>query len=128
PQDIPFGKSLFHEHCAVCHGTDATGGHGPSLVRANLDHGDSDFALYLVVRDGVPGTAMVPTGLTAPERWRVIGYLRTLQHRSAADDTSTAAPIDVSAADLDAAGAKQNEWLTYSGSLLGWRYSHATGL
>jgi alcohol dehydrogenase (cytochrome c) len=126
-EDHKIGARVFIGHCAACHGTDATGGHGPSLIRVTYDHGDSDFAVYRVVRDGVASTAMVPTGLTAVQRWQVIGYIRTLQHRavqSAAVGTHVQ-PINISAADLEAAGTRADQWITYAGSLKGWRYSIA---
>jgi hypothetical protein len=49
------------------------------IVGVLTTHGDSDLAMYKVLRDGVPGTAMVSPGLSFVERWQVIGSLQTLQ-------------------------------------------------
>ena len=50
--DINAGAHTFRENCAVCHGGEGTGGHGPALNRSGLKHGDSDLAIYKVLRDG----------------------------------------------------------------------------
>lgn len=125
PEDIAAGARVFREQCAGCHGNDAAGGHAPSLVRESYDHGDSVFAIYRILRDGLPNTAMQKRPITGTQRWQVISYLRSLQH-AAASQASSEPPvpvIDVTAEDLRAAGTKTDEWLTYSGSLKGWRYT-----
>ena len=38
------------------------GAPGPSLARFGYKQGDSDLAVYRVLRDGIPGTAMVANG------------------------------------------------------------------
>jgi alcohol dehydrogenase (cytochrome c) len=128
PEDINSASAIFRTRCSVCHGSDAKGGRGPSLVRFNYQHGDSDFAIYSVLRDGVPGTAMVPTGLAAVQRWQMVGYLRHLQEQGQAQSPSPSQPqthVLVNDGDLTTAGDNQNSWLTYSGSYAGWRYSRA---
>jgi alcohol dehydrogenase (cytochrome c) len=127
-EDLRTGEAIFKTRCAPCHGIDATGGHGPSLIRSSYSHGDSDLSIYRVLRDGIPGTAMIATDLHSVERWQVLGYLRKLQRaanggRQAA--TSLITQIRVDRNQLTAAGTKSDEWLTYSGSYNGWRYSSA---
>ena len=78
------GARIFRENCAVCHGGEGTGGHGPALNHSGLKHGDSDLAIYKVVRDGVPDTPMVPVPLDFTERWQVVGYVRALQLKNVA--------------------------------------------
>jgi len=57
--DLRAGGSFFRERCTACHGIDGAGGPGaPSLKRLEYKHGDSDLAIYQVIRDGVRGTAM----------------------------------------------------------------------
>jgi alcohol dehydrogenase (cytochrome c) len=122
--DHQTGARLFREHCAACHGSDGSGGHGPPLDRPGFESGDSDLAIYRVLRDGIPGTPMVSAPLSLPERWKVVGYVRSLQLRSSdrvAQETSLG--IRVSSEQLLAAGSKSDEWLTYSGSLDGRRYT-----
>jgi len=128
--DLSAGARIFRENCAVCHGGEGTGGHGPALNHSGLKHGDSDLAIYRVVRDGVPDTAMVPVPLGFTERWQVVAYVRALQLHNLAGAENEAAPlnIQVGAEQVLAAGSKTDEWLTYSGSLDGRRYSPLTEL
>lgn len=126
-RDHQVGAGIFRQRCAGCHGNGGTGGHAPRLNRPRLSHGDSDFAIYKIVRDGIPQTGMAALPMSVQERWQVVGYLRTLQRDSGGSDTeeseSQPADIQVSWDQLKAAGTKPDEWLSYSGSLNGWRYT-----
>lgn len=128
--DFSAGERIFRERCALCHGGEGTGGHGPALNRSGLKHGDSDLAIYKVLRDGVPNTPMVPVPLGFAEHWQVVGYVRALQLQNSGRSKNEAAALDirVSAEQVLEAGSKTDEWLTYSGSLDGRRYSHLTEL
>jgi alcohol dehydrogenase (cytochrome c) len=121
-EDREAGSRIFNQRCARCHGLDAKGSLGPSLARSGYKYGDSDLAIYKVLRDGIPGTAMISPDLSFVQRWQVIGYLRALQFHSD-DDQQPLLNVQVSSEQITAAGASPGEWLTYSGSLDGWRYS-----
>jgi alcohol dehydrogenase (cytochrome c) len=123
------GARIFHERCAGCHGNDGSGGSiGPSLTRSAYNHGDSDLAIYQVVRSGVPGTAMPRSGLPLPELLRVIAYVKTLPAHLTEDPETPRPVINVGSERLRAAGKNKNtdEWLTYSGSYNGRRHSPLT--
>ena len=122
------GTQLFRERCAVCHGNNGTGGHAPTLNRSRLDHGDSDFTIYKIVRDGIPRTGMAAIAMSPLERWQIVGYLRTLRLAASRQNTEQLAPIDirVSREQIRTAGSRPDEWLTYSGSLDGRRYTPLT--
>jgi alcohol dehydrogenase (cytochrome c) len=123
-QDREAGGHMFRERCAVCHGPDGRGSLGPSLARFGYKHGDSDLAVYRVLTDGIVGTAMVSTDLSFAARWQVIGYLRSLQLQSGTgDDEPRPLNIQVSSEQIRRADDSPGEWLSYSGSLSGWRYS-----
>lgn len=120
------GARIFRESCTGCHGSDGSGGpHGPSLTRSHFKHGDSDLAIYKVLRDGVPGTAMPSVGLSVRERLLLTADVKMLQaHMSYEDEAETSRPpIQVSNERLLAAGTKPDEWLMYSGSYNGWRHT-----
>jgi alcohol dehydrogenase (cytochrome c) len=121
-QDRQAGSQLFNFRCARCHGIDGRGSLGPSLVRFGYKHGDSDLAIYRVLTDGIAGTAMISPDLSFVQRWQVIAYLRTLQFHP---DNDSLPPLNVRASSdqIRNAGNSPGEWLTYSGSLNGWRYS-----
>jgi alcohol dehydrogenase (cytochrome c) len=122
--DYRAGERIFREHCTGCHGSGGSGGHAAPLNRSGLKHGDTDLAIYRALRDGVPGTMAAPA-LSVQERWQVVGYVRTLQLHSSGWDTEETTPLDirVSSEQILAAGNKSDEWLTYSGSLDGRRYT-----
>jgi alcohol dehydrogenase (cytochrome c) len=124
--DHQAGAHIFEQRCAVCHGKEGTGtGHGPPLNRSRLNHGSSDLAIYKVLREGIPGTAMVSADLSLSERWQVVGYVKTLVvHRGDQDaDDTPRRHIHVSDERLHSAGSRTDEWLTYSGALDGRRYT-----
>jgi alcohol dehydrogenase (cytochrome c) len=122
--DRRVGARIFHERCAECHGNDGSGGSvGPSLTRSGYNHGDSDLAVYQVLRDGVPGTAMPPAGLSPSEILRVTAYVKTLQAHLPEDQEPSRPAVHVSSERLQAAGKNTDEWLTYSGSFDGQRYT-----
>jgi alcohol dehydrogenase (cytochrome c) len=125
-EDRSAGARIFRERCTVCHGIDGSGGTvGPSLTRPQYKHGDSDLAIYQVLRDGISGTAMPRAGLPPRELLQVMAYVKMLQTHSSTDH-EPAAPrlaIHVSSERLRAAGTNPDEWLMYSGSYNGWRHA-----
>jgi alcohol dehydrogenase (cytochrome c) len=127
-EDLEAGQRIFRVHCVVCHGADATGSHAPPLNRPGFKNGDSDLRIYEVLRDGVRNTDMVPANLSFVERWQVIGYVRDLQLHFADRDSVKSQPNipKVTSKQIEAYESKSGEWLTYSGSLSGWRYTPLT--
>jgi alcohol dehydrogenase (cytochrome c) len=124
--DRKTGARIFRERCGGCHAIDGSGGpFAPSLTRSQYNRGDSDLAVYKVLRDGIPGTAMQGASLTLLERLQVTSHLRTLQNQLSEDLKPEASrlAIQVSNERLLAAGTNPDEWLMYSGSYNGWRHT-----
>jgi alcohol dehydrogenase (cytochrome c) len=120
------GGRIFRERCSGCHGVQGSGGQvAPSLTRSEYDHGDSDLAIYQILRDGIPGTAMPSAGLPLRELLQVTAYVKMLQARSSENEKPEAPrlAIQVTSDRLQNAGATTDEWLTYSGSYNGWRHT-----
>ena len=128
-RDVASGAALFLNHCSSCHGPDGAGSQiAPALVGREFKHGDSDWAVYRTVRDGVPTTAMpATTQLTESERWQVISFVRSLgavNGNKVADPS--AHPLHDVTASYETIAAKSQpdaDWLTYSGSYSGTRHS-----
>src|SRR5690606_1904341 len=101
------------------------GGTGaPNLAEAAFKHGASDWALFNVIRRGVPGTAM--TGVEMPDRdtWQVVAYVRSLrQETAAAGAEGPAVEIEPVTYEAIRAGTETGQCLTYSGSYDGHRFS-----
>jgi len=131
PQDVAAGAALFRSNCAACHGADAKGRElAPALIGRNLDHGDSDWALYRTIRGGIPGTVMPPHSWEATRIWQTVSYLRSLQaptrDAGAARPLVLAASASVAFDELAAVDEPAEDWLTYSGSYSGGRHSKLT--
>ena len=124
-EDYQAGAGIYGRQCAMCHGIEAVGSNGPALNRSGLKHGDSDLAIYKVLRDGIPDTAMPSSGISPIERWQVVGYLKSLMIHGTGRDVAEKfhLKINVSSEQILSAGSKSDEWLTYSGSLDGRRYT-----
>ena len=125
-EDRSAGARIFRERCTGCHGDDGSGGPvGPSLTRPQYKHGDSDLAIYQVLKNGISGTAMPKAGLPVRELLQVTAHLRMLQAHSSEDNRPKARrlAIHVDSERLRAAGSKPDEWLMYSGSYNGWRHT-----
>jgi putative heme-binding domain-containing protein len=76
--DIEYGASLFASRCVACHGE-----RGDLIPTANLRSGrfrnaSSDRELNGVIRNGIPGTAMVATGYSESELAALVAYLRNM--------------------------------------------------
>ena len=125
-EDRKEGASIFRERCAACHGSNGSGGpHAPSLTRSAYSHGDSDLAIYKILRDGIPGTSMPSAGLPLRQRLQVTAHVKMLQ-ANVGNARSVETPhlsIRVSSERLRSAGTEPDEWLMYSGSYNGWRYA-----
>ena len=83
--ELAAGKRIFDAQCAWCHGTDGTGGAGPSLQRPDLRHASTDADLASIVRNGIAGTEMpgFQWSLTDTMTWRTAAYVRSLGRRPA---------------------------------------------
>lgn len=80
PHAIELGRSRFQQSCAPCHGKDASGGRGPSLLTGKFASGDRDYDLYRTIFSGVGGTEMRGFGsyLGQVNVWRLVAYIRSL--------------------------------------------------
>src|SRR5262245_15334443 len=79
-EDRKEGARIFGERCGACHGHDGSGGpHAPSLTRSAYNHGDSDLAIYKLLRDGNPGTSMPSAELPLRQLLQVTAHVKTLQ-------------------------------------------------
>lgn len=83
------GSTIFAANCAVCHGVNADGngqrreGMNPPPTNLRLPPW-SDRAnaarTYLVIRDGVPGTAMPSWHVLGDDRiWQLVAYIASLE-------------------------------------------------
>lgn len=78
--DVERGARLFRNNCGVCHGPAGAGGRSANLAQPKLRRAPDDRSLFLVIRQGIPGTEMPPGWwiLNDHEIWQVAAYVRSL--------------------------------------------------
>ncbi len=124
--DDSAGGTEFARRCATCHGPEGRGATGPDLTGPTLTHGDSDWALYRVIKDGVPGSAMPGHDIGDRPLWQLITHLRSLRPQVAVERSDVETAWDVSPVTperLVAAASDSGNWLMYHGSYDGQRHS-----
>jgi len=132
PGDIAAGAALFREECASCHSPDGSGGPGaPALFGREFRNGDTEWAVYRTIRNGVPGTAMAPHPLRRADLWRLVAFIRSLgvpadSLAAQAEKNSKLQQVNVSYTDLVAAEEPGDDWLTYGGAYGSNRHSSLT--
>jgi cytochrome c oxidase cbb3-type subunit III len=78
PAMIEQGKKQFDSGCAFCHGTDATGGRGPDLVRSKLVADDSGGNLIgPVILNGRPTKGMPAFNMTPEQIKDIAAFLHS---------------------------------------------------
>jgi alcohol dehydrogenase (cytochrome c) len=125
--DIDAGRRTFRERCTVCHGSNAHG--APDLARIPYVHGDSDWALYRNAVNGIPHTGMTAQLLNRREAWQVVSYVRSLTKAQTIDERKRAEPEPMARLRpvpferIRDSAETAHDWLTYSGTYSGQRYS-----
>ncbi len=132
PADIEAGAAIFREQCAGCHSPDGSGSPGaPALFGREFRHGDSEWAVYRTIRDGVPDTGMAPHPLGHRKLWLLVAYIRSLGVPAdsvavVAEENTRMRHIQVSYDELAGLEQPGNDWLTYSGAYGSNRHSSLT--
>lgn len=129
PAEVSAGERSFEANCAVCHGASGNGGFAaPALKQRQMQHGNSPWAIFKTISNGIQGTSMPPSTLPESDRWRLAAYVQTLAE---GPKTQTPSPLSSRLAavgpvryeDILAAQQDPHRWLTYSGSYDGHRFS-----
>lgn len=104
PDQVKQGGEIYGGTCAACHGTDLSGGRGPSLFNPKLLESMTDAQIHAIVLDGVSGTEMPPFkgSFTDAQIDAVIAYL----HARSAELAKAQASGGAAARALDASAAK----------------------
>jgi alcohol dehydrogenase (cytochrome c) len=129
PADVVLGQQIFQAHCATCHGADGVGGRsGPALQHRQMQHGNSDWAMLQTISHGIPNTAMPASTLPGSDRWRLVAYVKSLAQGAESNLENGVGPQmnglrPVRYEDIVDAENPPDQWLTYSGSYDGHRFS-----
>lgn len=76
--DIAFGSSLYGTYCVVCHGVEGDMFPGVNLRSGRFRYASSDRDLREIMRNGIPGTAMVPGAYSDPELNALVAWIRNM--------------------------------------------------
>ena len=129
PEDVAAGATIFREQCASCHSPDGSGSPAaPALFGREFRHGDTEWAVYRTIRDGVPNTGMAAHPLGHRRIWHLVAYIRSLgvpgdSVAAVAQESSRMRQIQLSYGELAGIEASGNDWLTYSGAYSSNRHS-----
>jgi len=91
-QDMQTGADTYSRHCAVCHGREARGGQGPSLVSPAYAHGMDDPSVTRTIRQGFPEAGMPAFGPLLAEP-QIAGLVAFLRQKRAEAPPSTRQPM-----------------------------------
>lgn len=83
PADIENGSRLYQSSCAGCHGTTGDSVPGIDLGRGTFRHATSDTEVAAIIRSGIPGTTMPPSGFSDAQAGTIVAYLRSMAATSA---------------------------------------------
>src|SRR5262245_60937012 len=118
PADAAAGKQYFLGHCAFCHGPEGEGGRGVNLTTGRYRLATSDRELFRIIRRGIPGSEMPGNGLSQPELWKILAFVRWLGVQGAQEKAS-GDPAAGRAVYEGKGGCAQCHWIKGRGGALG---------
>ena len=74
---VEAGRQLYLGACSGCHGATGEGSQGPSLLSGRASR-LVDRALFVTIRDGLPGTTMPNFPLADEKLWQITAFVRSL--------------------------------------------------
>jgi putative heme-binding domain-containing protein len=78
PADLERGGQTYLATCASCHGANGDGVANVDLASGTFRRAATDQELVGLIRNGITGTAMSPSGLSEAQALLVVAYLRSL--------------------------------------------------
>jgi alcohol dehydrogenase (cytochrome c) len=132
PAYIEAGAAIFREQCAGCHSPDGSGSPAaPALFGREFRHGETEWAVYRTIRDGVPNTGMGAHPLGHRRLWQLVAFIRSLGVpdsgvATAVEESSKLNQVRLPYDELAALEQPGKDWLTYSGAYGSNRHSSLT--
>jgi alcohol dehydrogenase (cytochrome c) len=123
-QSADAGAKVYGRTCAECHGDNATGRAGPSLVDAigNM----TDWKFFSTVKWGRPKTIMLPQHLSEIEIWQVNTFIKRTEIEVAVAKRAAnpgLPPFPPVTPEMLLSSDQSNEWLINAGSYTSQRHS-----
>jgi alcohol dehydrogenase (cytochrome c) len=123
-QSAAAGARIYGRTCIECHGDNANGRTGPSLVNAVRNM--TDWKFFSTVKWGRARTIMIPQPLSDLEIWQVYAFIKktSIEVSSAQHAANPGpAPILPVSTEMLVSSDRLNEWLTYAGNYAAHRHS-----
>jgi putative heme-binding domain-containing protein len=79
--DLLDGERAYQASCANCHGANGDLIAGIDFGRGQFRRPMTDEELARIMRNGIPGTPMPPTNMSAEQAAKIVAYLRSLPAR-----------------------------------------------
>lgn len=90
---VPAGKILFEEHCAECHGENASGTKKAPSLRAQEVQTAPPGSLFWILSNGIVRKGMpVWSKLPEPQRWQLVAFIQSLGPAEAVENKAAAKP------------------------------------
>jgi len=77
------GQQVYRANCFACHGPDGDQINGINFKAGSFRRVSSDDDLARIIENGIPGTGMPPTAMSAESRRALVAYIRSM-HSSGA--------------------------------------------
>jgi cytochrome c oxidase cbb3-type subunit III len=94
PADIENGSRLYQSSCAGCHGPTGDSVPGIDLGRGPFRRAASDTEIAAIIRSGIPGTTMPPSGFSEVQAMTIVAYLRSMAPTSPRGTPASLVPGD----------------------------------
>lgn len=80
---VEVGQGVYRANCFACHGPDGDQINGVNFKSGTFRRATTDDELMGIIANGIPGTGMPPTSMTAEARRALVAYLRSMKPSSA---------------------------------------------
>lgn len=123
-QSAAEGAKIYGRICVECHGENATGRTGPSLVTAvaNL----TDWRFFATVKWGRPRTIMMSQPLTDREIWEVNSFIKKVALDAALSrhvSKAERAPVSPVTPQMLLSSDRSGDWIVHAGNYASHRHS-----
>lgn len=94
------GRTRYMANCAICHGMAGSNSGGPTGITSLMDprvRAQPDGELFDIITNGRKKMTGFSPALTDSDRWKVVAYVRALQHRQNQETSLTAMTNEIAA-------------------------------
>lgn len=124
PQSVAAGAKVYGRICVECHGDNAAGRTGPSLVNAVTSM--TDWKFFSTVKWGRPRTIMMAQPVSDLEIWQVNTFIKktaldiALARRNISAELAPVTPVT---REMLLSSNRSNDWIVHAGNYFSHRHS-----